>query len=359
MLKEMNRRKFNKILGGSTFLLAASKNAGTQAKKKIKIGQIGTSHAHAAGKMRTLRKLDDLYEVVGIVENDDRQEAIARKQQVYQDIPWMTEAQLLNMEDLDAVAVETAVTDLVPTALRCIEAGVHVHLDKPAGETLSTFRKLLDMAYRKNLEVQMGYMFRYNPAFQLCYKAVREGWLGDIFELHGVISKKIDADRRRELAKYEGGSMFELGCHLIDSMVYVLGKPIKVTPYMRRTNPQDNLTDNQLAVCEYSVATTSIRSTLVEPFGVKRRQFVVCGTEGTVEIRPLEPPKLLLALTKPKGEYEKGYQEVELEPMEGRYHGDFIDLAKIIRNEKEPDFSPQHNLNVQETVLRASGLPVI
>ena len=40
-----------------------------------------------------------------------------------------------------------------------------------------------------------------------------------------------------------------------------------------------------------------------------------------------------------------------------RYAGDAADLAKIIRDEKEPDFSYDHDLAVQETVLLAGGMP--
>ena len=35
---------------------------------KIRIGQLGTSHAHASGKMDALRSLIDLYDVVGVAE---------------------------------------------------------------------------------------------------------------------------------------------------------------------------------------------------------------------------------------------------------------------------------------------------
>ena len=41
--------------------------------------------------------------------------------------------------------------------------------------------------------------------------------------------------------------MFELGCHIIDAVVTVLGKPTKVTAFNRQTFPdQDSLLDNCL-----------------------------------------------------------------------------------------------------------------
>lgn len=331
--------------------------AGTRA-GKIKVGQIGTAHAHASGKMATLRKLSDHYEVIGIVEPDAQRRAAAERQAVYQDLPWMSEEQLLNAPGLQAVAVETAVRDLIPVASRCIAAGMHLHLDKPAGPSLPEFRRLLDEAARKELTVQMGYMFRNNPAFQFCFHAVRDGWLGQVFEMHAVISKKSGEAERQSLAEFSGGAMFELGCHLIDATVAVLGQPQQVTPFIRASRPEaDPMADNMLAVLEYPQATCTVRSSLIEVAGGQRRQLVVCGTEGTIDIRPLEPPVMQLALETPREEFRRGYQQVALPAMPGRYDDQLLELARIIRGEFEHPYPPAHDLAVQETILRASGMP--
>ena len=77
----------------------------------------------------------------------------------------MTQEQLLKVPGLQAVLVETRVRDLLNTAEACVTAGKHVHLDKPAGESLPQLRRILDAAAKQKLLVQMGYMFRYSPAF--------------------------------------------------------------------------------------------------------------------------------------------------------------------------------------------------
>jgi predicted dehydrogenase len=324
---------------------------------KIKVGQIGTAHPHAEGKIKTLRKLSDWYEVVGIVESDTKRRADAQKDSSYKGLKWMTAEQLLNTPGLQAVAVEDTHHSLVPMAAKCVEAGMHVHLDKPPGESLSAFKKVLDEAARQKLTVQPGYMYRYNPGFQLCFKAVREGWLGNVFEVHGVMSKAISRSKRKSWLEYTGGTMFNLGSHLIDALLTVLGKPDKVTAYVRSTKPEwDNLRDNQLAVFEYPEATATIRSAVMEVDGGKRRQFVVCGDKGTIDIRPLEPPKLKLALDGARGKYVKGYQDVELPAIPGRYDEQLIDFARVIRGEKQLEWSAEHDLAVHETLLRASGL---
>jgi predicted dehydrogenase len=304
--------------------------------------------------MDAMRASDD-FEVVGIVEPDPELRAAAEAHRAYAGLTWMTEEQLLQTDSLRAVAVETEIRDLVPTAARCIAAGKHVHLDKPAGESLPAFRRLLDDAERRELAVQMGYMLRYNPAFELCFRLVREGHLGDVFAIDATMSKAVEAAVRQRFLPYRGGAMFELGCHVIDAVVTILGKPVKVTAH-QRSSSDDGFADNGLAVLEYPRATVTVRSSLVEIEGEARRQFVVSGTRGTFEIRPLEPPHVRLALDAARGGYEKGYQDVQLQPTRGRYHGEFEDLARVIRGEKTLAFSPEHDLAVHETVLLASGL---
>jgi predicted dehydrogenase len=63
------------------------------------------------------------------------------------------------------------------------------------------------------------------------------------------MGKVLDPVGRRELVGYPGGMMLELGCHLIDLTVGVLGKPDRVTGFARHSSPQpDGLADNMLTV---------------------------------------------------------------------------------------------------------------
>ena len=324
---------------------------------KIKIGQIGTAHGHASGKLEVYRKSPD-FEVVGIVEPDEKLRRAAEKQPAFQGLPWMTVEQLLNVSGLQAVAVETEPRHLLAHAETCIDAGKHVHLDKPAGESLMQFRRILDTSARKHLCLQMGYMFRYHPGVMLMKDLLRKGFLGEPFEVHTVISKVVDPANRLRHAEYPGGMMFELGCHVIDIVLDVLGPPDSVTPFKQHAgSQQDTLLDNMLAVLSYPRALATVKSSGLEVDGGSRRHFVLCGTEGTLHIEPLDATKSVrLTLSKERGKYQQGRQDIPVEPLE-RYVGDAADFAKVIRNEKPHDWSPMHDLAVQETVLKASGCP--
>ncbi|MGI9471809.1 MAG: Gfo/Idh/MocA family protein [Rubripirellula sp.] len=332
--------------------------ADTILSKKIPIGQIGTTHPHASGKLAAIRGLPDLFELVGVVEeNETRREQLSNTDP-YRGVQWMTKSEMLS-SNVAAVAVETEVTRLVPTGMACIQAGKHIHLDKPAGSSMNDCRQLHAEADERGLTIQMGYMLRYNPAFELLFDIVRKGWLGRITELTAEMGKKGSDTLREELSQYSGGGMFELSCHLIDAMVTVLGKPEQVTAHNRRSYPEkDTFVDNQLAVFDYPNAIATIRCNHLDPFGFPRRHFQVVGEQGMFEINPLEPPKVRLAFDRPRGKFKKGFQDVTIAASVGRYDAEFHDLASVIRGQKKLAWDSTHDLIVHEAVLRGSGMPV-
>lgn len=325
-------------------------------RERIRIGQIGVGHAHA-NKLGVYRDSND-YEVVGIVEPNPELRNRAKDQAVYRDVPWMTQDQLLNTPGLQAVLVETQVRDCLQVAEACIAAGKHVHLDKPAGESFPQFQRILSAAKEQTLLLQMGYMYRYNPAIVLLREFLSRGWLGDVFEIHTVMSKVVTRQNREALADYPGGIMFELGCHLVDLVVGVLGQPTEVAAFGQHVSDQrDGLRDNMLAVLRYPRALATVKSSAQEVDGFARRHFVVCGTKGTFHIQPLDSPAARVTLDQPREGYRAGYQDIQF-PKYKRYEDDAADMVRIIRGEKESDFSYEHDLAVQKTLLQACHLPL-
>lgn len=340
------------------FILAASATASAiraASSSRLRIGQIGTRHAHAGGKMTALRGLPDLWEVVGIVEPDPARRGATASSPIYKGLPMPDEQALLEMPGLHAVAVETRVQDSCATALRCIRAGRHVHLDKPGALDHAEFKAMRLEAEERGLAVQMGYMLRYNPAFELLFHAVREGWLGEITEIDAAMGKLAPDSTRGEIRKLAGGGMFELACHIIDAALTVLGKPTAVHGFSTPTR-DDGVKDNQVAVLQYPRATAVIRCNHADPFGGPRRRFNVTGTEGTFEIVPLESGRIHLSLTKPRDSYKKGTQAIQLVVPKDRYQGEFRDLAKVIQGEKALAWDAAHDIAVHETVLKAAGM---
>ncbi|MBM3858914.1 MAG: Gfo/Idh/MocA family oxidoreductase [Verrucomicrobia bacterium] len=324
---------------------------------RIRIGQIGTSHAHAAGKMEAVRSLTDLYEIVGIAEPIAGRQAGAEKQKAYAGLKWLTEEALLSDKAVKAVVVETTLGDSARAALACLRAGKHIHLDKPGADAHSAFKALRLEAERRRLTVQMGYMLRYNPAFELLFRAHREGWLGKITEINASMGKLADLQIQEDLARIPGYGMFELGCHLVDAAVFLLGAPSAVHAFGKPTGlAPAGLPDNQLAIMEYPNAVVTIRCNHGDPFGGPHRRFHVVGTKGAMEIQPLESGRGALYLTEAKDGFKKGENILALEVPKGRYTGEFRDLARVLRGEKRLAWSAEHDIAVHATALRCAGL---
>ncbi len=202
-----SRREFLQTAAACTLGAAAAAQSSSllanALARKIKVGQIGLAHAHAS-KIEAYIKSSD-YDVIGVAEESADLKRNAAMQPLFQGMPWLTRDQLLNWPKLEVVLVETDIDHLLEEARACIKAGKHIHLDKPAGHSLPEFEALLREAEERKLMVQMGYMYRYNPGFLLLQEFLQNGWLGEIFEVHAVMSKVVDPINRTKHGKYAGG----------------------------------------------------------------------------------------------------------------------------------------------------------
>lgn len=320
---------------------------------RIKMAQYGIAHAHASGKADAMKRSPDV-DFCGVFEPDPKILAEHGGASAYKDVHWFSsKEEMLDDDSITAIAVEGQVKDNLNFARETIEVGKHIWLDKPAGDDISEFYEILKMADDKELLVQLGYMFRYNLGFQFLFDRIADGSLGDIFSVRGRMASSIPPEKRPALGQYQGGMLFELLCHLIDIVVAILGRPNKVTSFLRNDlGITPELSDNTIGVFEYENAIATVESAAMEVSAARR--FEVYGTRGSIIIEPLEPPSVRLCLDKNSGDYVKGWQTVDVGKPSGRYDGGLAALVADIRQEKAPDRSLQHELIVQESVLRAS-----
>ena len=327
--------------------------------KPVKIAQIGIGHNHADATMATLRRFPQFFEVVGVAEDDPAWFARRRALPCYEGLAFQSEAGLLATPGLEAVCIEKDVPDGLATALRCARLGLHIHMDKPGGEDYAGFRELVETQRRAGKAFQMAYMYRYNPAIHQCLDMARSGELGDIFEIDCQMSTTHSANYRRWLANFKGGDMYIFGSHLIDLVVWMMGEPDKVVPLNMNSFPEEaRCIDNGLAVLQYPRATCTVRTTSLEANGYHRRQLVVCGTRGTVEIKPMEnPTKMSVAWRASSGGpgAPDAREWIDVPDFGGRYDAQLADFARIVRGETANPFGYDHELAVERTLLRACG----
>lgn len=327
--------------------------------KKIRIGHIGTKHDHSLGKLECVLKFPDLFEVVGVVEEDPIQRAYVQNIPPYQGLPFMTEAELFD-RGIDCALIEGFEYDLPYAALRCVENGIAVHIDKPAGRELSVFSKNLRIAKAKGLPVQMAYMYRYNPAVQDCLQMVRAGRLGEIFSVYATMNTGHSAEKRQWLDRFdEGGIMFFLGCHMVDLIHLFQGTPKEIVPYLSSSGIGGTTAIDQATVIfRYDTGTSFAQANACEINGYGRRQLVVCGSEGTYEIHPLECPiRAVYTHTSGAHCYEDRHtvRNIVTTPRDARYDEMMLDFAAMVRGEKQNPFSYEYELQTQRMVLASCG----
>ena len=326
--------------------------------KKIKLGQIGIGHNHGEGKMLAAQKFPELFDIVGYAEEDEEWIKQRGDFSCYKNLPRLNIDAII--EKSDVILVECDVWNLTKIAKRCVDAGKHVHIDKPASGTLAEFELLLSTAKEKNLTLQMGYMYRYNYAIQKCMEMINSGELGEIYQIDAEMSTYHSSGYREWLKHFNGGSMYIFGSHLVDLIVSILGEPEKVYPFIKQTGFENVYSDdNNFAVLEYEMAIAKITTLSVEVNGWGMRRFAVMGSKGTIEIKPIE---LDVKMTKStikfaENAYADMHENVDVQdvPTLSRYDEMMKDLYLSIVGEKENPYSYEHELAVQRTLCRITG----
>jgi predicted dehydrogenase len=343
----MFRRNFLMAAGGA----AAAPAAGG----RVRIALLGTQHVHAGGKLKALLDSPD-YEVAGVCEPDASLRRQRQGEAAYRGQRWLAEEELLSDRSISVAAVETAVWDFMAFGRKVIAAGKHLHLEKPPTAKMAEFRELVEEARRKKLLLQTGYIWRFHAGFAAAMDAARQGWLGDVYMLRGTINTDIDDTSRAGVGRYAGGMMYELGCHMIDRVVDLWGRPKDVKSWLRHdTRTPDKLADNTLAVLEYEKSLAVISTSARMPGSSQHRSFELIGTEGAIVIQPIEPgTRMRVSMREARGPYRPGWQDIEM-ASQPRYVGDFRDLARAIKSGTPLKYSYDYELVVEETVLRASG----
>ena len=321
--------------------------------KRIRTVHFGLAHDHSAVTLECARKYPDIFEVVGIVEPDEETRRIFGNQTAYRGLPYMTEEELFNRDDIDAVFCEGYELHSVSDAQKCVDHGLHVHLDKPGGIDLNAFGKLLGDADRKGLTLQMGYMYRYNPAMEYTLARVKNGDLGRITGIDGSFSICHNSTKRTWLGQFPGGMMFYIGCHSIDMILLLMGAPVNVTAFNRSSDwNNESSMDSSFAVLDYPHGVCSVRVNATEVNGQSRRHLLVCGTEGTIEIQPLENPTQLREV------FAKDMKTNFSEYTPPRYDKMMLEFAACVRGEKQNPYTSEYELIVQKTVLQACGMEI-
>lgn len=326
---------------------------------KIRMAQYGMKHGHARGKLKAMLDNPDV-EVAGVFE-PDVQEREKHQTGGFGDVHWFTEAsEMLDDDTIVAVASEGSNAESLDQTEAIVNAGKHVWYDKPAGENWQQWQRVIRTAEEKSLHVQMGYMLRYHSAFKQVADWTHTGVLGDVFSVRAHMSTNISHEARTRISQHIGGIFFDLGGHVLDQVLWLLGRPEKVTSFLRNDGDSvEPFKDNTLTVYEFENAMAFISISALEPRPMARR-FEVYGTQGSaIILEPFEPGlKIRLCLETAQAGYAAGEQIVDI-AGEGRqrlYELELEAFLATLAGTQPPDRPVSHELLVQETLLRATGV---
>lgn len=324
----------------------------------IRMAQYGTKHGHAAGKLRAMRANAEV-EVVGVFEPDERQREAAAQSGSYAGVSWFeSEAEMLGDASIVGIASEGANVESLAQTEAIVRAGKHVWYDKPAGENWAGWQRVIALARERDSLVQMGYMFRYHDGYCKIAEWVRSGLLGDVFAVRAHMSTSVGKAQKERVAAHRGGIFYDLSSHQLDQIVWLLGRPERVTPFMRNDMREvEGFTDNGVGIFEFERAIAIVDIAAMEPRPNARR-FEVYGTRGSAIMDPMEPAEhIRLCLARARDGYDAGVQFVEVAPQSRQdlYALELEAFLDAMRGARPADRPYEHELLVQETVLRGTG----
>lgn len=166
-------------------------------------------------------------EIVAVVDpNDERAKSFAE----HNSIPryYIDAAEMYTAEKPDIVSVCTPNRFHFENVMQALEAGCDVMCEKPPAILAAEAKKMQETAEKNNCLLAYDFHHRFADDVTILRKKVEQGVLGDIYVV------KVKALRRCGIpgwgsftnkAMQGGGPLIDLGVHMLDAALYVLGFP--------------------------------------------------------------------------------------------------------------------------------------
>lgn len=194
---------------------------------------------------------------------------------------WCTDnyIELIGRDDVQAINICTPNHLHYDIAMAAIKAGKHVYCDKPLGMNSRETKELAEAAERAGIVNMVTFQNRFIPAILRAKGLIAEGRLGEIFQfrtayLHGGYS---DPNKpmswRLNVEQSGGGALYDLGSHIIDLILYLLGDISEVQANLHtfiKERPVSPGASTKASVLVDDAATINVRMT--------------SGAIGTIEV---------------------------------------------------------------------------
>lgn len=246
-------------------------------------------------------------ELIGVVTSDPERQAQARA-----DLPGVAileTAEQAWTSGADVAVVATANSAHVPQATAALTAGMHVVVDKPLAGSASEAQALIDLASAQGRQLHVFQNRRWDSEILTARRAIDEGLVGTPHRLESRFERWRPTPKGgwREEGPAEDlpGLLYDLGAHLIDQALHLLGPVQRVFASVRRVRPAVTADDDTQIVLEHVSGALSILSvSSASAFAGPRLRLL--GTGGGLWIDSLDTQEDALRAGRTPGDADWG-----------------------------------------------------
>jgi predicted dehydrogenase len=125
--------------------------------------------------------------------------------------------EVLGDPEVEAVSLATSVPTHAPLAMRALEAGKHVFVEKPLAMTSGDARVLTETARERGLQLAVGHLLVHHPGVAKIAELMRSGALGTTRYIYG---NRVNLGRVR----CDENALWSLGAHDVSVLLHLLGE---------------------------------------------------------------------------------------------------------------------------------------
>lgn len=138
---------------------------------------------------------------------------------------------LLSDPEIDAVYIPLPNHLHVQWALKAMDAGKHVLVEKPAALHADEFDQLIAARDASGLMAAEAFMIVHHPQWQRARHLVADGAIGELLHVSGAFSfdNRADTANIRNTARMGGGALRDIGVYIFGSARFVTGEEPEIT----------------------------------------------------------------------------------------------------------------------------------
>jgi predicted dehydrogenase len=136
---------------------------------------------------------------------------------------------LLASGRIDAAYLATPNFDHVELAVKTLEAGVHLLLEKPMAVSVEECERILAASEKTGAKLMIAYRLHHEPGTLKAIERVRKGEIGDIRLFNSTFSQQVSGQNHRARNGYWAGPLPDMGPYCINAVRNLFGaEPLEV-----------------------------------------------------------------------------------------------------------------------------------